>query len=138
MVNGNATPATFTVNNSAAANFSGNFGGPGTDEDNLALVKDGIGTLTLNGASSFTGGTTIEDGTLSLGYNSTFQPNTALGPKISSNIVTINSGGILTGTQNNWISETSVASGGSNAISLVINPGGTSKGPTAHSPASAT
>jgi autotransporter-associated beta strand protein len=128
VVNGNATLATLTVNNSSPATFSGNLGGTGTDENNLALVKDGTGTLSLSGPSSFTGGTTIEEGTLSLGYNSTFQPNTSLGPKNSGTVVTINSGGTLTGTQNNWISETSVASGGGNAISLVINPGGTLKG----------
>jgi fibronectin-binding autotransporter adhesin len=128
VVNGNVTLATFTVNNSSPATFSGNLGGPGTDENNLALVKDGTGTLSLSGPSSFTGGTTIEEGTLSLVHEPTGIANTAIGAMSSSNTVTINNGGILTGTANNWLSSTQVASGGANAISVVVNQGGLLRG----------
>jgi len=130
VVNGNDTPATFTVNNSAAGTFSGNLGGPGTDENTLALVKNGSGTLNLTAASSYTGGTTVEEGTLSLNFEQGGAGNTAIGPIASTNIVTINSGGILTsdGLRNNWLSNTAVSSGGGNAISVVINQGGLLKG----------
>ena len=128
VVNGNATPATFTVNNSAAATFSGNLGGTGTDEDNLALAKTGSGTLTLSTASSYTGGTTVNGGTLVCSHEPIGIANTAIGAMDSNNTVTINNGGILTGTVNNWLSSTQVASGGSNAISVVVNPGGQLKG----------
>ncbi len=128
VVNGNATLATLTVNNSAAATFSGNLGGPGTDENNLALVKDGSGTLTLGLPNTFTGGTTIQNGTLALAYGDPFATNSGVGPMSSGTAVTINSGGILTGTNNNWLATTSVNSGATNAPTVTVNAGGTLRG----------
>lgn len=128
VVNGNATLATLTVNNSAAATFSGNLGGTGTDENNLALVKDGSGTLTLSLPNTFTGGTTIENGTLALAYGDPFAANSGVGPMSSGTAVTINSGGILTGTNNNWLATTSVNSGATNAPTATVNAGGTLRG----------
>ena len=92
------------------------------------LTKSGSGTLNLNLANSYSGGTSVDGGTLSLNFDSTFQTNTAIGVKNSSNTVTINNGGTLTGTVNNWLSETNVASGGANAIAVVVNQGGILKG----------
>jgi len=60
ITNSSATAATLTVNN--AANYT--FAGPITG--NLALTKDGAGTLTLTGANTFTGLTTVAGGTLNL------------------------------------------------------------------------
>lgn len=130
VVNGNATTASFTVNNSGSATFSGNLGGTGLDEDNLALIKSGAGTLNLTAPSSFTGGTTIADGVLSLNYEPGGISNTPIGAMDASNTVTINNGGVLTsdGFRNNWLSNTAVSSGGGNAISVVVNPGGTLRG----------
>ena len=57
--------ATLTVNvpTSATSNFSGTIqNGTGV----LALTKAGRGTLTLSGSSSYTGGTSINAGALSL------------------------------------------------------------------------
>jgi len=76
-----------------------------------ALTKSGSGTLNLNVANTYSGGTNVNGGTLSLNFDSTFQTNTAIGVKNSSNTVTINNDGTLTGTTNNWLSETNVASG---------------------------
>ena len=123
VVNGNTTLATFTVNNSADATFSGNLGGPGTDENNLALAKTGTGTLTLGAPSSFTGGTTVSDGTVVCSHEPTGIANTAIGPMDKDNAVTINTGGTLTGTANNWLSSTQLAPNGTNAISVVVNGG---------------
>jgi autotransporter-associated beta strand protein len=53
--------ATFTVNNGTTDAFSG------TLSNALALTKSGVGTLTLNGADSYTGPTTISAGTLQAG-----------------------------------------------------------------------
>lgn len=66
IVGGNAAVSTLTVNNSAAVSYGGLLGGVGTNENNLALAKSGSGTLTLSNASNtFTGGTTLSQGTLS-------------------------------------------------------------------------
>ncbi|HOD80118.1 MAG TPA: autotransporter-associated beta strand repeat-containing protein [Phycisphaerae bacterium] len=60
ITNSSATAATLTVN--SAANYT--FAGPITG--NLALTKDGAGMLTLTGANTFTGLTTVAGGTLNL------------------------------------------------------------------------
>ena len=63
-INSTATMVAFTtltVNNSAAGTFSGNLTAGGG-----SFVKDGSGTLTITGAVSYGGTTTISDGTLAL------------------------------------------------------------------------
>ena len=67
VVGGNATLSTLTLNNSGANPFSGILGGPGTNENNLTLVKTGAGVLTLSGTSTYTGGTSINAGTIAVG-----------------------------------------------------------------------
>jgi autotransporter-associated beta strand protein len=71
IVGGNSAVSTFTLNNSAAASFSGVLGGAGANENNLALVKQGAGSLTLSGANTYTGNTTVSAGTLILADNAT-------------------------------------------------------------------
>ena len=97
-----------------------------------ALTKSGSGTLDLNVASSYTGNTTVNGGILSLNHEPTGIANTAIGAMTSSNTVTINNGGTLTGTKNNWLSNTTLSSGvgGLNAISVVVKQGSTLKGGT--------
>jgi autotransporter-associated beta strand protein len=56
-----------TTNNTIG--LSGSLSGPGS------LIKAGAGTLTLSGANSYTGGTTINDGTLRLGADNTLPAN---------------------------------------------------------------
>ena len=74
-----AAPATLTINNSANYTFSGSLGGtasgsvsasamPGsTHGNNFGLTKRGEGTLTLSGANTYAGDTTVNAGTLVLG-----------------------------------------------------------------------
>jgi autotransporter-associated beta strand protein len=66
VVGGNSTASTLTVN--VAANtvntYTGFLGGPGTNENSLALTKSGQGTLALTQAPTYTGTTTISLGVL--------------------------------------------------------------------------
>jgi autotransporter-associated beta strand protein len=80
VINGSATPCTLTLNieQSRQNQFVGTLGGSGQDENNFALRKTGGGTLWLNRSITWTGGTTIEEGSLEL--SSTFwQGNHASG-----------------------------------------------------------
>ncbi|MCX6878880.1 MAG: autotransporter-associated beta strand repeat-containing protein [Verrucomicrobia bacterium] len=63
---GNAALSTLTLNNAGANTFAGILGGTGTNDNGLALVKTGAGTLTLAGTNTFTGGATVTAGTLSI------------------------------------------------------------------------
>jgi autotransporter-associated beta strand protein len=66
VVNGNATAGALTVNNSTANVFAGVLGGTGTDENEFSLTKSGSGTLTLSAANTYSGDTTVTEGTLKL------------------------------------------------------------------------
>lgn len=85
IVGGNAANSTLTWNLAAATTFAGKLGGDRTNENNLAMVKSGVGVLTLSSVGSFTGGTTINAGGITLGNAK------ALGV----GDVTVNSGGTL-------------------------------------------
>jgi autotransporter-associated beta strand protein len=66
VVNGSATAGALTVNNSSANAFAGILGGDGTDENLFSLTKNGSGTLTLSGTNTYSGDTTVSEGTLTL------------------------------------------------------------------------
>jgi fibronectin-binding autotransporter adhesin len=62
VTNTSGTAATLTVNNpSAAYTYAGAISG------NLALTKKGAGTLTISGSNTYTGATTVDAGTLTIG-----------------------------------------------------------------------
>lgn len=67
IVGGSATASTLTINNASAATLSVNLGGTGTNHNNLILAKSAAGVLTVSGANTYAGGTSINAGTLSLG-----------------------------------------------------------------------
>ena len=87
--NANASAAVLTVGNSV--NLSGTFSGGiqnGSGGGALSLTKAGTGTLTLTGSNSYSGGTTINAGTLQVGDGTS---NTV----VPSGTVTVNAGGTL-------------------------------------------
>jgi fibronectin-binding autotransporter adhesin len=115
--------ATLTVGgNDASTTF---FGAINDQAGTLALVKVGMGTLTLAGTSTYSGGTTIENGAVVAASNSALgmgpvtvsEPSNALeinaGATLT-NIVTLINGGILnnSGTLNEGASNLTVANGG--------------------------
>ena len=67
IVGGNGAASILTVNQATSTTFGGVLGGAGANEKNIALVKSGVGTLVLTGASTHTGGTTVNAGTLAHG-----------------------------------------------------------------------
>ncbi len=102
------SPTTLTVNNSVNNNFAGHL------EDNtssLALVKGGVGTLTLSSNNGFSGGVTINAGTLQINAPA------ALGSP-GQNIVTFGAGSTGTLDLNGF----SATIGGLNTNSLVGTP----------------
>jgi autotransporter-associated beta strand protein len=60
IVNSSATAATLSTTNDTNTTFSGPISG------HILLAKDGTGTLTLTGANSYAGGTSLRAGTLSV------------------------------------------------------------------------
>jgi len=94
--------STLTVNpgNGISTTFSGVIAGTnGGTQGNMALQKNGAGTLTLTGANTFSGSTTVNGGTLTLANSS----GSALG---STSNITVNSGGTLSLGQGDQINNT--------------------------------
>ena len=66
VVNGGATIATLTINGAEDKFFDGALGGPGANENNFGLTKNGAGKLTIKDNCTQTGPTLVNDGILSL------------------------------------------------------------------------
>jgi autotransporter-associated beta strand protein len=75
--NESATSATLTLNNTGTQTFSGLLRN-GTQAGVLSLTKDGLGTQILSGASTYTGSTTLNAGTLKFGINNALNATTAV------------------------------------------------------------
>ena len=65
---GNVTPFTLTVDGTGNATFNGIISNGGTT-GTVAVTKNGTGTATLTANNTYTGGTTINGGTLTLDYS---------------------------------------------------------------------
>lgn len=67
IVGGGATASTLIIDQDTVTTFAGAIGGAGTNENNLNIVKSGVGILTLSGTTiSFNGTTTVSGGTLNI------------------------------------------------------------------------
>ncbi len=97
-----------------------------TGTDGLTKIDSGL--LTLSGANTYSGGTTVTGGTVVAGIQAVKGGASALGSSAPANEVTLNNGGVLTGNTYNWLDNTNLAAGGTDAHAVVINQGGTLKG----------
>ena len=95
-----------------------------------SLIKTGAGSLLLSGTGTFTGGTTIQQGTILIGVSNVGTTNGALGP--SSAPVTLgnssgsNNASLLTNGAYTFSNSVIVASGGSGTLSMGGNSANTS------------
>lgn len=116
VVNGSATAAALTVNAVNSWIFDGALGGPGANENNLSLVKNGPGVLTITRASVASAGIVVNGGVLNCADT------------LKSGAVTLNSGGtLLLGNGTNTFSRLTMSAGSTLGLRLgsVSNPGNT-------------
>ena len=105
-----ATPATLTVNQSAATGYDGMFSG------NVSLLKLGTGTLTITNASTSTAGSfVVSNGTLVVGSSGTLGNN-------STNIV-VGGTGTLTLQNSNTLSDNATLSIGNGGAKVSLAAG---------------
>ncbi|MDZ7615541.1 MAG: autotransporter-associated beta strand repeat-containing protein [Patescibacteria group bacterium] len=91
VVGNSATLSTLTLNIASGTTntCAGYLGWTDTNDNNLALVKTGTGTLVLSGANTYTGTTTVSAGTL------TIRGNSALGSSAALSGTTVAGGAVL-------------------------------------------
>ena len=123
IVGGNAAVSTLTVTNTTTTAYAGRLGGSGTNENNLALTKTGAGALTLSGASTYDGATTISPGAAIIvaadGALGSTTGNTLLGGVASGNAGVLGlSGGITYATTEKVIG---VGAGNTAAVAGLVN-----------------
>ena len=97
VTNSSETASLLTVNQSTATSYSGIIAG------NLGLVKEGAGSLTLSGTNTYTGETSLKNGTLALGCDGALSPATAL---------TISGGTLVPGPWRNTLQQLTVTGAG--------------------------
>lgn len=97
VVGGNAAMSTLTILDSGSYTYNGVFGGAGTNENNINIVRagSGSGTTTLTGNSTTTGTVSVQTGTISVGSVATGSTAQPLG---AGNLIQLGSAGSSSGT----------------------------------------
>ena len=106
VVNGSVIPATLKLNLNSVAGvqfFNGIFGGPGANDNNFGIIKNGTDQFVLQGANTYDGITSINAGSLNL------LSATALGSTVGNTVV--NSGARLFIGSNLIVNEAVTVSG---------------------------
>ena len=124
IVGGNAAVSTLTVTQGSAGTFAGVIGGAG-DENSIALVKAGSAVLVLDGANTYTGGTTVTNGVLQLGGNGSITGALAVSAAAgvtatfdNNGHVTVLTGGITLGGADGSAAPVIANTGGGGSITL--------------------
>ncbi len=98
VIGGNSATSTLTINNLVTTptdTYSGSLGGSGTNQNNLAIIKLGPGTLALSGTNNtYNGSTTVSAGTL------------VDNGDITASAVTVNAGAVLAGNSTSGVTGT--------------------------------
>ncbi|MGV3662348.1 MAG: beta strand repeat-containing protein [Prosthecobacter sp.] len=97
VVGGNAAMSTLTILDSTSHTYNGVFGGAGTNENNINIVRTGSasGVTTLTGNSTSTGSVSVQTGTISVGSVATGSTAQPLG---AGNLIQLGSAGSSSGT----------------------------------------
>ena len=91
LTTGADSATTLTIDQADNSTFSGTLGGGGTNENNFGFTKTGAGTLTLGGANTYNGTTSVNGGTLLINGSLDTQTN---GVVVASSAVLGGSGNI--------------------------------------------
>ncbi|WP_367870198.1 beta strand repeat-containing protein [Luteolibacter sp. Populi] len=113
------TPASVTVDNTLAVPYT--FTGAGSVGGGASLVKNGNGPMTVTMAMPYTGGTTVNGGTL------TFDANGGSNRQVNGGLITVNTGGTLE------VRGVNALPNGANSVNPTVN-GGTLRFVTGTSP----
>ncbi len=106
VTNTNTSARTFTINGSGNTTINGSVSGGATAE---VLVYSGSGALTLKGASTYSGGTTLSSGTLNINNAGSGGTSSAIGTgtlSISGGTIDNTSGGSIILSTNNAVTNT--------------------------------
>lgn len=114
LTNDLTAPVTLTVGSAASANFAGAIGGLG------GLTKVGIGTQTLTGLNTYTGGTLVSGGVLQIGTGGGITGGPASVAAVGGSQLVVN-GGTLAATGTSTI--------GNGSLGFLLSSGSASLGP---------
>jgi autotransporter-associated beta strand protein len=90
VVGGNASISTLTINQTTNTTYAGILGGSGTNENQLALTKVGIGSLSLSGTNTYTGVTQVQGGTLEVAAGGSLATGSAVSVSNSGSELAVN------------------------------------------------
>jgi autotransporter-associated beta strand protein len=118
-----STPTVLTFGTGTSTTFSGNVTGSGS------LTKTGAGTITLSGVNSYSGSTTISNGTVKFGQSNNTNYVASLGPVLQLTFDQTNGGDLFVDDNGNIatnpIAAVNVGLGGTNLNGILTGAGAT-------------